>query len=143
MELPNQDVSLEHVTSIVIAYVSNNTIQGENLSALILDTANALARAGQPTSPADDLKPAVPIKRSVQPDHIVCLEDGRRLKTMKRYLMNRYGMTPDEYREKWGLPHDYPMVAPNYAAARSEMAKQAGFGRREEAARGRTGKRQR
>jgi predicted transcriptional regulator len=132
MDLIEEDTILKHATSIVVAYVANNTIQKENLPALIRNTCNALVRIKQPEIVAEQLKPAVPIKRSVQPDLITCLEDGKQFKSLKRHLMTRYNMTPEEYREKWGLPPDYPMVAPNYAAARSEMAKKMGFGRREE-----------
>jgi predicted transcriptional regulator len=132
MESAKHDTTLEHVTSIIAAYVSNNTIQRENLPALIQDTFSALSRANQPEAIAEELVPAVSIKRSVQPEYIVCLEDGKQFKSLKRHLMTSYSMTPDEYRQKWGLPYDYPMVAPNYAAARSELAKKSGLGRREE-----------
>jgi predicted transcriptional regulator len=134
MEVTDRNVTLEHVTSIVAAYVSNNSIQRENLPTLIVDTFAALTRTKQPEAVVEDLRPAVPVKRSVQPDHIVCLEDGKKFKSLKRHLMSQYNMTPGEYREKWGLPRDYPMVAPNYAAARSELAKKMGLGRREEPA---------
>jgi predicted transcriptional regulator len=133
MENPeNDDITLECATSIVAAYVANNRIQKENLATLILDTFGALARAKQPEAPVEELKPAAPIKRSVQPDHIICLEDGKKFKSLKRHLMTHYNMTPEDYRQKWGLPPDYPMVAPNYALARSELAKKMGLGRREE-----------
>ncbi len=122
---------LECTTSIIAAYVSNNTIQKENLPGLIADTFNSLAQVNTTgAAPAEELKPAVPIKRSVQPDHIVCLEDGKKFKSLKRHLMSQYNMTPQEYREKWGLPGDYPMVAPSYAQARSELAKKMGLGQR-------------
>ena len=85
-------------------------------------------RAGRATPPSEPLKPAVPIKKSITPDHIVCLEDGKKFKSLKRHLRTQYNMTPEQYREKWGLPPDYPMVAPNYAAARSQLAKQMGLG---------------
>jgi predicted transcriptional regulator len=132
MSLSEEDVTLEHATSIVAAYVANNAIQRENLPTLILETFNALLRIKQPAAPIEQPEPAVPIKRSVQHEHIICLEDGKKFKSLKRHLMARYNMTPEQYREKWGLPSDYPMVAPNYAATRSEMAKKLGFGRREE-----------
>lgn len=122
---------LECTTSIISAYVANNTIQKENLSALIADTFKSLAQVGQTQAPVEELKPAVPIKRSVQPDHIICLEDGKKFKSLKRHLMSHYNMTPQEYREKWGLPSDYPMVAPSYALARSELAKKMGLGQRQ------------
>lgn len=121
---------LECTTTIIAAYVGNNTIQKENLSALIADTFATLTQAGRQEAPVEELIPAVPIKRSIQPDHIVCLEDGKKFKSLKRHLTSHYNMTPQEYRAKWGLPADYPMVAPNYALARSELAKQSGLGRR-------------
>ena len=121
---------LDSVTSIVAAYVANNTVPKENLASLIADVFRSLSQLGQKTAPVEELKPAVSIKRSVQPDHIVCLEDGKTFKSLKRHLMSHYNMTPQEYREKWSLPHDYPMVAPNYAQARSELAKKMGLGQR-------------
>jgi predicted transcriptional regulator len=126
----NNMALLESVTSIVAAYVANNTVPKENLASLIADIFRSLSQLGQKTAPDEELKPAVSIKRSVQPDHIICLEDGRTFKSLKRHLMSHYNMTPQEYREKWGLPHDYPMVAPNYAQARSELAKRMGLGQR-------------
>jgi predicted transcriptional regulator len=128
MESNNYEAILEGTTSIVAAYVTNNTIQKEGLPALIAATFDSLARAGRTELQAEELKPAVPIKKSVQPDHIICLENGKKFKSLKRHLMNEYNMTPQEYREKWGLPADYPMVAPNYALARSELAKKSGLG---------------
>jgi predicted transcriptional regulator len=88
----------------------------------------ASAASGQPAR--EELKPAVPVKRSVNPDFIICLEDGKKFKSLKRHLRTHYDLSPEEYREKWGLPHDYPMVAPNYAAARSDLAKRMGLGQR-------------
>jgi predicted transcriptional regulator len=132
MEADGQNTVLDCTTSIVAAYVANNTIQKENLQTLILETFNSLTRISQPAAPIEELKPATPIKRSVQPDHIICLEDGKKFKSLKRHLRTHYNMTPDQYREKWGLPADYPMVAPDYARARSEMAKKMRFGRRQE-----------
>jgi predicted transcriptional regulator len=126
----NNMVLLDSVTSIVAAYVANNTVPKENLASLISDVFRSLSQVGQKTAQVEELKPAVSIKRSVQPDHIVCLEDGKTFKSLKRHLMSHYNMTPEEYREKWGLPHDYPMVAPNYARARSELAKRSGLGQR-------------
>ncbi len=131
MNPTDQTELLECTTSIVSAYVANNTIQKDNLAALIGDTFKSLAQVGRTEAPAENLKPAVPIKRSVQPDHIVCLEDGKKFKSLKRHLMSRYSMTPQDYREKWGLPADYPMVAPDYALARSELAKKMGLGQRQ------------
>ena len=129
--MEDRSIILECTTSIIAAYVANNTIQRENLPSLIADTFQSLLRADQPEVVVEELKPAVPIKRSVQADHIVCLEDGKKFKSLKRHLMSHYSMTPGEYREKWGLAADYPMVAPNYALARSELAKKIGLGRRE------------
>jgi predicted transcriptional regulator len=126
----NNMMLLEPVTSIVAAYVANNSVPKENLASLISDVFRSLSQVGQKTAPVEELKPAVSIKRSVQPDHIVCLEDGKTFKSLKRHLMSHYNMTPEEYREKWSLPHDYPMVAPNYAQARSELAKRIGLGQR-------------
>jgi predicted transcriptional regulator len=130
VEITEKFVVLDCTASIVAAYVTNNTIQKENLPALIADTFYSLSQINRPAAVVQELKPAVPIKRSVQPDHIVCLEDGKTFKSLKRHLKNQYSMTPKEYREKWGLPADYPMVAPNYARARSELAKKMGLGRR-------------
>jgi predicted transcriptional regulator len=131
MESTDKATILDCTTSIVSAYVANNTVQKEGLSALITDTFRSLARIDEAEVEVEELKPAVPIKRSIQPDHIVCLEDGKKFKSLKRHLMSHYSLTPEEYRSKWGLPADYPMVAPNYAAARSELAKKIGLGRRE------------
>jgi len=123
---------VELTTNIVSAYVSNNTVVSADLPNLINEVHGALVRAsassGQPQ--AEEQKPAVPVKKSVTPDYIVCLEDGKKFKSLKRHLRAHYNMTPEEYRDKWGLPHDYPMVAPNYAAARSQLAKQMGLGQR-------------
>lgn len=116
---------------IVKAFVSKNACMVEDLPKLIADTHAGLtgqsAAASKPVKP----KPAVPISRSVTPDYIVCLEDGRRLKTLKRHLRTAYGMTRDDYRKRWNLPPDYPMVAPNYAARRSALAKEIGLGLRD------------
>ena len=115
---------------IVSAYVSNNTVASGDIPALINQVHAALLRvsSGQAEPSSEPLKPAVPIKRSINPDFIVCLEDGKKFKSLKRHLRTQYDMTPEQYREKWGLPPDYPMVAPNYAAARSQLAKQMGLG---------------
>ncbi len=132
MEIADQRNLMEHTTSIVAAYVGNNTVQKEHLSALIAETFATLAGVNRAEPEPEKLTPAVPIKRSVQPDYIVCLEDGKKFKSLKRHLMSHYNMTPEAYREKWGLPADYPMVAPNYALARSTLAKKMGLGRRAE-----------
>lgn len=116
---------------IVAAYVSNNPLPAANLPELIATVYAAVAGVGRPTEPTTEaLKPAVNPKRSVFPDYIICLEDGKRFKSLRRHLSTDFGMTPDEYRSKWGLPADYPMVAPNYAATRSELAKKIGLGRK-------------
>ena len=116
--------------NIVSAYVSNNSVAAADIPALINQVHSALLRVsnGGNEPPAEPLKPAVTIKKSITPDHIVCLEDGKKFKSLKRHLRTQYGMTPEQYREKWGLAVDYPMVAPNYAAARSQLAKQMGLG---------------
>ena len=121
---------IELTASIVSAYVSNNSVPTADLPALIGQVHSALTRvsSGQAEAPSEPLKPAVSVKRSITPDHIVCLEDGKKFKSLKRHLRTQYSMTPDQYREKWGLAADYPMVAPNYAAARSQLAKQMGLG---------------
>ena len=115
---------------IVSAYVSNNSVPAGDLPGLISQVHSALSRVstGAVEVTSDPLKPAVPVKKSVHPDFIVCLEDGKKFKSLKRHLRTQYEMTPEQYREKWALPADYPMVAPNYAAARSQLAKQMGLG---------------
>jgi len=123
---------VELTTEIISAYVSNNTVVAGDLPAMIADVYEALSKASAKASHPlkEEMKPAVPIKKSVMPDYIICLEDGKKFKSLKRHLRTHYNLTPEEYREKWGLPHDYPMVAPNYAAARSELAKKMGLGQR-------------
>ena len=125
------DDILKLATEIVAAYVSNNPIPVSELPAMIKAVHGTLGSlvGGSQGEVQTTQKPAVPIKRSVTPDYIVCLEDGKKLKMLKRYLRSNYNMTPEEYRAKWGLPADYPMVAPNYAAKRSEFAKKIGLGR--------------
>ena len=115
---------------IVSAYVSNNTVASADIPALINQVHTALLRVsnGEAPTSSEPLKPAVPVKRSINPDYIDCLEDGKKFKSLKRHLRTQYNMTPEQYREKWGLPVDYPMVAPNYAEARSQLAKQMGLG---------------
>jgi len=121
---------LRLATEIVAAYVSNNAMAANDLPAMIRTVHSTLNNLDQ-TAPSreTDLTPAVPIKKSVTADYIICLEDGKKLKMLKRYLRSQYGLTPEEYKARWGLPHDYPMVAPNYAAQRSKLAKQIGLGR--------------
>ena len=118
----------ELTAEIVSAYISNNTIQRWDLAGVVEDVAAALAVLGKPPAP-EPLTPPVSIKKSVKPDFLISLEDGKRYKSLKRHLGAR-GLSPDEYRAKWGLPADYPMVAPNYAAARSVLAKNLGLGRK-------------
>jgi predicted transcriptional regulator len=122
---------IQLTANIVSAYVSNNTMSSAEIPALISQVYSALMRvtAGAAgAGPAEPLKPAVSIKRSITPEYLVCLEDGKKFKSLKRHLRTQYQMTPDQYRAKWNLPADYPMVAPNYAAARSQLAKQMGLG---------------
>jgi len=129
-DLSGQDL-LRLSADIVAAYVSRNPVQPAGISDIVRQVHTALTDLNRPQSPAAPArqKPAAPIARSVQPDYIVCLEDGAKLKMLKRYLRSRYNMSPEDYRRKWGLPADYPMVAPNYAARRSDFAKQIGLGK--------------
>ena len=130
-ELSSQDV-LRLSADIVAAYVSNNPVQPAGISDIVRQVHTALSDLNRPqaaASPTARQKPAAPVSRSVQPDYIICLEDGAKLKMLKRYLRSRYNMSPEDYRRKWGLPADSPMVAPNYAARRSDFAKQIGLGR--------------
>ncbi len=127
-----QDELVELTADIVSAYVRNNTLVPSDLPDLIGNVHGALgsaaAKAAGPVQ--EELTPAVPIKKSVTPDHIVCLEDGKTFKSLKRHLRTHHDLTPDDYRERWGLPYDYPMVAPNYAEARSKLARKIGLGRK-------------
>jgi predicted transcriptional regulator len=122
---------------IVSAHVSNNTVSAEGLPALIQDVYRALSNVGVQVEPTEKPQPAVPIKKSVFGDYIVCLEDGKKLKMLKRHLKTAYNLEPDQYRERWGLPPDYPMVAPNYARQRSSLAKKIGLGTKPRAPSGR------
>jgi predicted transcriptional regulator len=125
---------MELVTEVVSAYVSNNTIASSELPAFVQQVHRSLCTVGSGHSflLPDRSDPVVPIEESVQADYIVCLEDGRRLKMLKRHIKTAYNMTPDQYRERWGLPASYPMVAPNYAKRRSNLAKDIGLGTRRE-----------
>jgi len=127
-----KDELVELTAEIVSAYVSNNTVVATDLPALINNVFDALKKASSTgAQPAkEELRPAVPVKKSVTSEYIICLEDGKKFKSLKRHLRTHYDLSPEEYREKWGLPHDYPMVAPNYAAARSDLAKRMGLGQR-------------
>src|SRR5438874_13508691 len=129
----NNDTSssfIELTADIVSAYVSNNSVSAGEIPSLINQVHAALMRvsAGQSDAQPEPLKPAISVKKSITPDHLVCLEDGKKFKSLKRHLRTQYNMTAEQYREKWGLAPDYPMVAPNYAAARSRLAKQMGLG---------------
>ena len=118
-------------TEIVSSHVSNNTVTQHDVSSLIEQvyrTLSGLGTGGTTAVSGDRPMPAIPVKKSVTPDYIVCLEDGKKLKMLKRHLKTAYDMTPEEYRERWGLPNDYPMVAPNYAKQRSRLAKDIGLG---------------
>ena len=126
---PTQAV-LGLTAQIVSAHVSNNTVSRDALPDLIQQVFSTLMAAGTEQPEPEQLQPAVPIKKSVFPDYIVCLEDGKKLKMLKRHLQTSYNITPEQYRERWGLPHDYPMVAPRYAEHRSELAKKIGLGRK-------------
>jgi predicted transcriptional regulator len=122
---------IELTADIVSAYVSKNAVPVASLPDLIESVNSSLSKIRQPTEPEKPAQePAVNPKRSVFPDYIICLEDGKKFKSLKRHLSTHYGLTPDEYRQKWGLKQDYPMVAPNYAAQRSALAKSAGLGRK-------------
>lgn len=129
---PSTDAAdlLELSADVVAAYVSNNSLSASALAGFIGEVHAAFQKLaqGEPAPVVEALKPAVPIKKSILPDYIVCLEDGRQFKSLKRHLRTAYDMTPAQYREKWNLPRDYPMVAPNYAAARSRLAKTLGLG---------------
>jgi predicted transcriptional regulator len=129
-KVPEEEL-LRMTADVVAAYVSNNTLPTGQLADVISAVYTSLrgleGRASEPRQ--EPLKPAVPVRKSITPDYLVCLEDGKKLKMLKRHLRSTYNMTPDEYRQKWGLPADYPMVAPNYAQQRSVFAKKIGLGR--------------
>ncbi|HMJ44725.1 MAG TPA: MucR family transcriptional regulator [Pseudolabrys sp.] len=129
-DTPANDTYIELTAEIVSAYVSNNIVPASEIPSLINQVHAALSRVTGKSgdAPAEQLKPAVSVKKSVTAEHIVCLEDGKKFKSLKRHLRTQYNMTPEQYREKWSLGVDYPMVAPNYAAARSQLAKQMGLG---------------
>jgi predicted transcriptional regulator len=130
-ERPKAEV-LQMTVAIVAAYVAHNTVEHQELGTVIRQVHGALVGLAGTLDLAarEEAKPAVSIKRSVTPDYLVCLEDGKKFKSLKRHLRSHYNLSPEEYREKWGLPHDYPMVAPNYAEARSKLAKKMGLGTR-------------
>lgn len=124
----NSSDLLALTTDIVSSHVANNTVAMQDLPQLIQQVYAALANVGSALAAKERPTPAVPPKRSVTPEYIICLEDGKKLKMLKRHLKTRYNLSPEEYRERWGLPPDYPMVAPNYAAQRSDLAKKIGLG---------------
>jgi Predicted transcriptional regulator len=127
-ERSNTSDLLTLTTEIVAAHVANNTVAVADLPQLINEVYKTLASVGSAPVQPERPQPAVPVKKSVHPDYIICLEDGKKLKMLKRHLKTAYDMTPEEYRERWGLPADYPMVAPNYAQHRSTLAKKIGLG---------------
>lgn len=132
VEESGKDFLVELTAEVVAAYVSNNVVPTSDLAGLIADVHAALGNTQSTTEqiPLEKPKPAVPVRKSVQHDFIICLEDGQKFKSLKRHLMTHYGMTPEEYREKWELPADYPMVAPAYAEARSRLAREMGLGQK-------------
>ena len=121
---------IELTAGIVSAFVSNNSVAAGDIPTLINQVHSALLRVstGAKETPTEPLKPAVSVKKSITPEYLICLDDGKKFKSLKRHLRTQYNVTPEQYREKWGLPLDYPMVAPNYAAARSKLAKDMGLG---------------
>ncbi len=121
---------LRLTAQIVSAHVGNNSVAVNDLPSLIREVHDSLSTVGRVEQQPERPQPAVPIKKSVTQDHIICLEDGKKLKMLKRHLKTAYGMTPEEYRDRWGLPPDYPMVAPSYAEHRSSLAKKIGLGTR-------------
>ncbi len=125
---PNVNEILELTTEIVSAHVGNNTVAISDLPNLIQEVYKTLSTVGSEQAAPERPRPAVPVKKSIFPDYIVCLEDGKKLKMLKRHLKTSYNMSPEEYRERWGLGADYPMVAPNYAKHRSNLAKKIGLG---------------
>jgi predicted transcriptional regulator len=130
-DLKSNEILITMTADIVAAHVANNSVSIGDVSALITNIHNALSSLSKPPSPVEEApQPAVPVRSSVKADYIVCLEDGKKLKMLKRHLMTSYGMTPADYRAKWSLSADYPMVAPNYTAQRQALAKKIGLGRK-------------
>ncbi|MGW9332300.1 MucR family transcriptional regulator [Bosea sp. NPDC055594] len=130
--MPERNVDLVNLTAqIVASYAASNSVTQSDLTGLIASVHLSLTKIGaEPEPPVEALVPAVPIKKSITPDYIICLEDGRKFKTLRRHLRTAYNLSPEEYREKWSLPADYPMVAPAYAETRSQLAKSLGLGRK-------------
>lgn len=130
-EQTKQSELLSLTANIVASHVSNNPVSGESLTKVIREVYESLSAIGRPEAATPERRaPAVPVKKSVTPDYIVCLDDGKKLKMLKRHLKTAYDMTPEQYRERWRLPPDYPMVAPNYAKQRSRLAREIGLGKR-------------
>ena len=137
-ETDSSEMLITLTSDIVAAHVSNNNVSVEDVPSLITNVYNALAGLGGATTVAEPQpEPAVSIRSSVKKDHLVCLEDGKKMKMLKRHLMTEHGMTPDEYRQRWGLASDYPMVAPDYAETRRDLAVKIGLGRNPTQKRGR------
>lgn len=131
--MENKPTLIELASQIVAAYVGRNAVEQADLPKLITDVHKALEQVAGPTGRREDgsePKPPVSIRKSVTPDYLICLEDGKKFKSLKRHLRTHFNLTPEQYREKWGLPADYPMVAPNYANSRSNLAKNMGLGQR-------------
>jgi len=138
LEVEMKETLITLTSDIVAAHVSNNDVSVDDVPGLITNVFTALSHLGEAPEPAQERpEPAVSIRASVKPDYIVCLEDGKKLKMLKRYLRTNYDMTPEEYRARWNLPSDYPMVAPNYAEKRRDLAKKIGLGRKPGTGRGR------
>ncbi len=125
----SNDIAIEYASDIVSAYVSNNPVQSSELPTLIKEVHQTLKSLGAAVDVQTNAKPAISIKKSITDEFLICLEDGKKFKSLKRHLRSKYGISPEEYREKWGLPYDYPMVAPSYARKRSALAKQMGLGK--------------
>ncbi|MDI2090740.1 MucR family transcriptional regulator [Commensalibacter oyaizuii] len=131
MELEEKKLSLLELTvKVVSSHLSNNTVNTDQLPELIRQVHQTLTSIEKNGAETEKLQPVVPVKRSVFPDYIICLEDGKKLKMLKRHIQSAYGLTPEQYRERWNLPPDYPMVAPNYAERRSSLAREIGLGRK-------------
>ncbi len=130
MEQTNRNELMSLTANIVASHISYNQVASDDLPKVIRDVYNTLSTIGEPAEAKERPAPAVPVKKSVTPDYIVCLEDGKKLKMLKRHLKTAYDMTPEQYRERWRLPADYPMVAPNYSKQRSKLAQDIGLGRR-------------
>lgn len=126
--IQNQDPVIGLASEIVAAYVANNPVQSSELPELIRKVHESLTKLSVGESGDEEIKPAVPVRKSITDEYLVCLEDGKKFKSLKRHLRAKYGMSPEEYREKWNLPYDYPMVAPAYARQRSDLAKRMGLG---------------